>query len=29
MGIFRDLKEKLGLKIEFDSFLTMLIKLLN
>ena len=29
MGVFRDLKEKLGLKIEFDSFLTMLIKLLN
>jgi hypothetical protein len=29
MGVFRDLKEKLGLKIEFDGFLTMLIKLFN
>lgn len=29
VGVFRDLKERLGLKIDFDGFLTMLIKFFN
>lgn len=29
MGTFRDLKDKLGLKIDFEGFLTMLIKFFN
>lgn len=29
VGVFRDLKERLSLKIDFDGFLTMLIKFFN